>query len=346
MSAIDTPLRFGIIGLGLQGASHLANIGHEARATVTAICDRDESLLASWGESLSVSHRFTDYRELVRCEAVDAVVVALPDHLHAEAAVAALEAGRHLLLEKPMATAVDQAEAVAAAARAGGGRFMLNLSNRWMPAFAAGKHRLDSGELGAPRYIFSRMANRLVLPTEQLPWLQHSHLAHWTGVHRLDIARWYLGDEPVRVRALERRGVLEARGFDTADLYQATIEFAGGAVMTLEGSWILPDTWPNAVDSRFYTLCERGVIDVDRLRSELMVVGDEAVDMNTPLAGERLGRRAGFTCEALRHFVDCCLEGRDPMIGADDGLALTRALCAIVSSCANDGEIVEIERVK
>jgi predicted dehydrogenase len=135
--------------------------------------------------------------------------------------------------------------------------------------------------------------------------------------------------------------VLRERGFATIDFYQATVEFDGGAVMTLEGSWILPPSYPSMVDSRFYCLCDKGVIEVDRFRSELSIAG-ETFDLATPLAGTFLGQPAGFTVEALRHFVDCCLEDRTPMVTAADGVALTKALCAIVESAQQDGRVIEI----
>ncbi len=271
MSTTDTPLRFGVIGVGWQGGSHLQNLAAEPRARLTALCDINTQLLAERATTFGVEHRFTDYRDLVACNEVDAVIVALPDYLHRDPAVAALEAGKHLLLEKPMALSVADAEAIATAAERSSGRFMLNLSNRWMPAFAAGKTAPDGGKFGQPRYFFARMANRIDVPTQRLPWLQRSHLAHWIGIHRLDIARWYAGREIVRVRALHRRGMLAGKGFNAGDLFQATLEFDGGAVMSLEGNWILPPSYPSLVDSRFYCLCDNGVIDVDRSRSELAV---------------------------------------------------------------------------
>ncbi|MBI3945893.1 MAG: Gfo/Idh/MocA family oxidoreductase [Armatimonadetes bacterium] len=346
MSKQDGILRVGVVGLGWQGGSHLQNAAAEPRVRLTAICDINEKLLAERGEAFGVSRRFTDFRELAACDEVDAVSVVLPDFLHHDAALAVLEAGKHLLLEKPMAITVPDAEAIAAAAARAPGVCMVNLSNRWMPVFSSGKGLLDSGKLGPIRYIFSRMTNRIEVPTERLKWLQQSHPAHWIGVHRLDIARWFVGRDVVRVRAVHRDGLLKERGFNTVDFYQATLEFDGGAVMSLEGSWILPPGYPGVVDSRFYCLCNSGVIDIDRMRSEMSVAGPERFDMSTPTTGAFLGRPAGFTMEALRHFVDCCLEGKTPLVTANDGLALTRALCAVVESCEKDGAVIELGPAK
>lgn len=340
--ADERRLRIGVIGLGWQGGSHLANLAANPEVELVAGCDLDPDRLKAAVEKYRLRHTFTDYLELLGCDEVEAVVIVLPDFLHREAATAALEAGKHVLLEKPMALTVADAEAMAKVADAAPGCFMLNLSNRFMYPFSKGKETIDSGAVGQVRYVFSRMSNRIEVPTEKLPWLQQSHLAHWIGVHRLDLARWWIGKDVVRVRAVERSGVLKSRGFDAPDFYQATLEFDGGAVMSLEGSWILPPSWPSLVDSRFYALCDNGVIDVDRTRSELMVSG-EGFELSTPTAGATLGVQSGFTYAATQHFVSCCLSGQAPIVGAADGVALTKALCALVESARSDGQVVEIE---
>ena len=337
------PLKIGVVGLGLQGQKHLRNFSANHKADIRAVCDLDQQRLSESAEAFNVPNSFLDYRDLIKCDEVEAVAVVLPDHMHRDAAVAALTSGKHLLLEKPMAIAVEDAEAMAEAARRSSSCFMLNHSNRWMYPFARGKQLLDSGEVGALRYIFARMANRIVVPTELLPWLKKSHPAHWIGVHRLDIARWWAGSEVARVRGVQRYGVLRERGYEAPDFFQATIEFRNDVVMSLEVNWILPPDYPITVDSKFFALCSNGVIDVDRARSELMIGKSDSFDLSTPADGASLDQTSGFTFAASRHFVDCALNDTNPLIGAEDGLALTKALCAIVESCENDGKVIELE---
>jgi predicted dehydrogenase len=335
-------LRVGLLGVGWHGGSHIANFRADRRVRITAICDLNEELLAERARSLEGVGTHTDYREMMARDDVDAVVIALPDHLHAAPALAACEANKHVLLEKPMALTVEDAERIAEAARASRGAFMLNMSNRWLYPFAKGRELIDSGAVGDVRYVFTRLANRIDVPTERLPWLQKSHLAFWIGIHRLDIARWWIAREAVRVRAVQRAGVLSARGFDAADFYQATIEFDGGAVVSLEGNWILPRSFPNMVDSKFFALCTDGMIDVDRMRSELAVSHSAGFELATPTAGPALDQPSGYTLAATRHFVDCALSGAAPLVGPEDGLALTRILCAVVRSAEADGDVVTL----
>ena len=342
MTEANRRLRVGLIGLGMQGATHLQDFLANGQARIVALCDLKQDLLAQRSEESGVKSTFTDYREMLARDDVEAVVIAIPDPDHRGPAVDSIRAGKHVLLEKPMALTVEDARAIAAAAQESEKCFMVNLSNRWMPVFSRAHALVSSGELGAIRYVFSRMSNRIDVPTRLLPWLEDSHLAHWIGVHRLDIARWLIGREVVRVRALQRGGVLRSMGFDAPDFYQATLEFDGGAVMSLEGSWFMPATYPSMVDSKFFALCEKGVIDIDRLRNEFTVTGPERFDLGAPGSGPLATGRGGFTLDASRHFVDCCLSGAQPLVTAADGVALTRTLCALVQSAENDGEVVEL----
>ena len=335
-------LRVGVIGVGIQGTGHLNDLRANPRAEIAALCDLKEDLLAQQAADFDVPRTFTDYREMLACDEVEAVCVVTPDGTHRAPAVDALAAGKHVLLEKPMALNVPDAQAIVDAADASDKCFMMNMSNRWMPAFAKAHALVSTGALGDVRYIFSRMSNRIDVPTKMLPWLKDSHLAQWVGVHRFDIARWLIGREVVRVRAVHRKGILAAMGIDVADFYQATLEFDGGAVMSLEGNWVMPEAHHGLVDSKLFVLCEKGVIDVDRFRSELAVTGPERFDLSTPGTGPTPTGWAGFTTEASRHFVDCCLTGGAPIVTAADGLAVTRTICALVESADNDGKVIDL----
>ena len=338
----NTQLSVGVIGAGMQGTAHLQDLSANPRVRLAAVCDQNRDCLKAQIERFRAPTGYESYEEMLDDETIAAVVIVLPDHLHRDVTIAALDKGKHVLLEKPMALNNEDAEAIAAAAGASDKCFMLNLSNRWMYPFAKGKELVDSAHCGRVRYVFARMSNRIEIPTKILPWLKTSHPAFWIGIHRLDIARWWIGAEAVRVRAVHRFGVLRERGIDVPDLYQATIEFDGGAVLNLEGSWILPNAFPNVVDSKFYAICDHHVIDIDRLRSELMIAGSEKVDLATPTTGPLLEQQGGFTYAASRHFVDCALSGRQPLVTAADGVALTRILSAVIKSCENDGEIVTL----
>ncbi|MGD9519609.1 MAG: Gfo/Idh/MocA family protein, partial [Armatimonadota bacterium] len=125
---------FGVIGLGVWGESHLMTYNSTPGAWLVGVCDVKEDLARQRAEEFGAEFWTTDYRELIAREDIAAVSVVTPDFMHREIAVAACEAGKHVLLEKPMATTVEDAEAIADAAAAAGVRVMVDFHNRWNPA--------------------------------------------------------------------------------------------------------------------------------------------------------------------------------------------------------------------
>jgi predicted dehydrogenase len=338
----NSRLRVGVIGVGVQGEQHLKCFRADGRVELAAACDRNADLLAQRQAQYEIAETFADYQEMYERADLDAVSIVLPDFLHREPTAAAFAAGLHVLLEKPMATSVEDAEAMLAAQRAAGKRFMINLSNRWMAPYPHAKASIERGELGEVRYVYARLSNTLHVPTSMLSWAGGSKLPHWLMVHRLDLARWLLGQEPVRVRALQQEGVLKGMGIDTPDLYQATVEFEGGAIGTFEHCWILPESLPYVVDSKFQLIGTKGCLNVDPLQTSYHHATTERYTTPGILFNDCLGIPSGHVRCALEHFATCCMEGREPLVTGEDGLALTRALCAVVDSAERGGEIIEI----
>ncbi|MGD9496765.1 MAG: Gfo/Idh/MocA family protein [Armatimonadota bacterium] len=334
-------LRYGVIGCGIQGEKHVQVIDLIPNATLVAVADVNEDRARVVGLRHGAKHALTDWRELLAIDEIEAVSIALPDHLHREVTVAALEAGKHVLLEKPMATTVEDAEAMLAAQQASGRKLMINWSNRWMFAFARTKEQLDAGVLGDPLYVYARLNNTLYVPTQMLSWSANTQLPYWLICHRYDIARWYFGCEAKRVFAVARSVVLRERGIDTPDFYAAIVEFEGGQVGNFESCWILPESMPYLVDSKFQLICSKGYVNVDPTPPVHQVATEESYAHEGFLFGNVMGQPVGFVRSAIEHFVNCCLTDTEPLITGEDGLHITRALAAMVES-AQSGMPVEL----
>jgi len=195
-------VKYGCIGAGLQGEGHVKIIAALPNAELVTVCDIDEKRARAAALRYGARNAVTDYADLFADDSIEAVSIALPDHLHRDAAVAALSAGKHVLLEKPMATSVADAQAIADAQRQSGKRLMILWSNRWMPMFWSTKEMLERGELGDPMYCYARLNNTLYVPTKMLSWSANTKLPFWLICHRYDIARWYFGAEAKRVNAV------------------------------------------------------------------------------------------------------------------------------------------------
>ncbi|MBN1676083.1 MAG: Gfo/Idh/MocA family oxidoreductase [Kiritimatiellae bacterium] len=337
----DGMLRYGVIGVGTHGESHLQCVAAAANARLAAVADLSAERAAVMSEKYGPCQVFVDYRELLAQDDVDAVSIVLPDHLHRQVCEDAFAAGKHVLVEKPLATTVADAEAIVAAQRAAGKTLMVNWSNRWMHSFAQTKAALDAGELGNPLYCYARLNNTLFVPTKMLAWAANTRLPFWLICHRYDIARWYFRSEAKRVNAVCRSVKLKSMGIDTPDFYQATVEFANGCVGNFESCWIMPESMPALVDSKFELVCSDGYVNIDAALPDF-VIATHAKQLNRgTLQGDVMGEPVGFVNQAIKHFINCVLLGQEPLITGHDGLMITRALAAMVES-AEKGEPVNL----
>ncbi len=334
-------LRYGVIGCGIQGESHIKIVAALPNAELISVCDVDEQRARTAALKHGARHALTDYNDLLADDAVEAVSIALPDHLHREVTVKAFEAGKHVLLEKPMATTVDDAQAIVDAQEKSGKKLMINWSNRWMPMFWSTKEMLDQGEFGDPMYVYARLNNTLYVPTQMLSWSANTRLPFWLICHRYDIARWYFKSEAKRVTAVCRSQVLKGMGIDTPDFYQTTVEFENGCVGNFESCWILPETLPYLVDSKFQLICSKGYVNVDPTPPVYQVATSDSYDHKGFITGEVAGEPRGFVFEAGSHFVNAVLRDETPLITGHDGLMITKALAAMVEA-AETGQAVEL----
>ena len=334
-------VNYGGIGAGLQGEKHGEVSSLAPNATLIGICDANEERARVLALKHGAKHICADYQELLALDEVEAVSIALPDHLHRDVTVAALEAGKHVLLEKPMATSVDDAEAIVAAQKASGKKLMINWSNRWMIPFAQTKQKLDAGALGDPLYCYARLNNTTYVPTQMLSWAANTRLPYWLICHRYDIARWYFGCEAKKITAVSRSVVLKEMGIDTPDFYQVTVEFEGGQVGNFESCWILPESLPYMVDSKFQLVCTKGYVNVDPNPAVHQLATDEKYSLEGFLSANVMGQPVGFVRQAIEHFINCCVTGSEPLITGEDGLQITRALVAMVEA-AETGEAVRL----
>jgi predicted dehydrogenase len=326
------PMKVGVIGVGLHGMHHVRAYAALPSVKLTAVADVKAERAGEVAQEFNIPHWYAGYQEMLAGVDLDIVSIATPDHLHLEPTLAALNAGVNVLLEKPMALTVADAERMVRAAESSHVKLMVNFAPRWQLPNAQAKDALDRGELGYPIYAYVRMVNTLYVPTKMLAWTSQTALPHWLLTHASDRVRWFFGSEPKRVYAVSTSGVLKEMGLDVDDLYHATVEFENGAIATLETFWILPESVPLIGSSVFELICSKGYVVVDAT-APLTTIATPGKYMHPgPFAGVLHGEPVGMVNEAVKHFVKCVIDGREPLITARDGLAVTRLVCAIVES--------------
>jgi predicted dehydrogenase len=249
-----------------------------------------------------------------------------------------IDAGKHVLVEKPLATTVEDAEAITRAAQKKGVRFMTDFQNRWNPPFAHAKQLLDSGELGSPVSAYIRLSGGIGV-VDRIPWSAQSGPQWFLGPHIVDLVRWLFGQEPKRVFATGRRGILSKKGFDIYDALQAQIVFPD-AFATVETAWILPPTWPS-LDFRMDILTTSGKLEINPIGDTISVAGERFRRPFITGQGNAFGKMLGFFREPILHFIDCVRDDSICVVDPEDGLAVTRTLVAIEESIES-GKIVEL----
>lgn len=338
---------FGLIGTGIVGGAWHAHVYHNMpQADLVAVCDLDEARAREIAARYGVPHVYTDYRDLLARDDIAAVSIATPDFAHRDLAVAAARAGKHILVEKPLATTVEDANAILEAVEAAGVKLMVDFHNRVNPPFVLARQSVMDGELGELKYIYARLSNTTFVPTQMLPWAGKSSALWFLASHTLDMCQWLLNDKPVRVYALSRSGLLREMGVDTQDFHVALVEFAKGAVVTLENSWILPETEPNVFNFKMEVLGSQGALyintsdhrAVEKYTRDSISLPDVlgfALDANS-------ARMSGFVLEAIARFVDAVVDDKPVLATGAEAALVTTVLCAVEES-SRTGQPVNLD---
>jgi predicted dehydrogenase len=329
---MGTVPKVAVVGLGIWGTNHALAYADYDRCELALVCDADRERARATGENLGVA--WTDDVAEVAASDVDGVSIATPDHLHAAVTMQMLDAGHNVFLEKPLATSLEEARRLAAAAAASGRIAIVDFQNRWNPAFMGIKESVAKGEIGAPVMGYVRLSDSITVAESWLTWAGKSGPEWFLFPHTIDIVRWIIEQEPVSVYALGKRGILSGRGIDCWDAIQALVQFES-CFVTFETSWVVPAGSPSVVDSRFVLYGESGKVDYDWAYNGLTFVRDRVEYPWIPIGTrDRYGHLTHFVYEPMRHFVDCLAGTAVPEASFDDGLRNVVVIDAIRRSLA------------
>jgi predicted dehydrogenase len=340
MTGEQRRITVGVIGAGaIAEHCHLAGYAREKEVEIAALADIDPQRGAALAEKFAVPATYTDWRELVARPDLDAVSICTPNYLHAEMAIAAAEAGKHILCEKPMALTLAEAVSMKEAADRAGVKLMVGLTHRFLTFNQKGKELIEGGAIGRPLIIRSRFAHDGPYSSKyaRTDWFFHQEQAGGgalldMGVHAIDLMRWFLGDITSvtgTIGNVKKQIPLE----DTA---LATFTFQSGALGYMEVGWS----------------SLTGVLGVEVYGTE----GTLVIDYTTPLKlytekGERLTGSKGWIYPVgiggggweaeMAHFVECLRKDQPPRTGAAEGIEGLRVALAIYESAAT-GRRVEL----
>lgn len=334
---MQTPLRVIHVGLGGWGRSWAAALSeHPDLLTTIAWVDVSPEMLDLLTAELDVDPAlcFPSLQEAIAATTAEAVLVttALPDHT--AVALEALAAGKHVLVEKPMAATLADAQAMVDAAEAAGRILMVSQNYRFYPAAAAVAALVAEkalGPVGAVRVNFRKLANSTSAGASRHHAATDPLLLDMS-IHHFDLMRFILGHEPISVTCHAWNPVWSNFTYPAAAV--ATVQFDGGAVVNYQASWVSTDQ-PTLWAGQWVIECADGSIEWTG-RNDQTTGGDSvtvhplsSASYPLPLAPYEVFDRIGSMAE----FVDAIRQGRPPMTSGSDNLStLALALAAIASA--------------
>ena len=217
-------LNVGVISCSGMAEGHMKGVIAHPQAKLVAVCDIDLEKAKTVAARRGVNRIYQDYKELLAQPDIDAVIIVTPDHLHREMAVAALEAGKHVLCEKPLALNRDDIQAIADAVKKSDKKFMVGQIARYTPAYKMVKDILARGEIGDLVFVETEYAHdyaKILKACED--W--KADPARWRsnperngvvggGCHAVDLLRWVIGGDPEEVRAYSTKKIFTDLPYD------------------------------------------------------------------------------------------------------------------------------------
>lgn len=333
------PIRVGVIGVGRFGENHVRAYAESPLSELLAVADLDGARARAIAQRYEVRHNYTSHEELLANPAIEAVSIASPAHLHAGPAIAAAQAGKHILLEKPLATSMADAEAIYEAACQNQVKVLIGHMLRFEAHYASIQSTIQQGSMGRPIAVVSRWNNPI---TEARRSGEGISLILHLMIHNIDLSLWYMDQLPRRVFCTAARGkAYQEMGIPDGCIL--TIDFDQGGIASTESFWCLPEEYANwstprdwsplVSDSQVEVICTDGVIYLGAPISSLRACGPDG--WRFPQATFRPvvhGELSGALREEIRHFLKCCRGIQQPLVGIHDGLSSLRVALAAEES--------------
>lgn len=326
-------VKFGVIGLGWFGEYHADVIAGLPHAELAALCTRTPSRLKELGSKYQVEHCYTDYQDLLDNPQIDAVSIATMWDQHTDPTLASLRSGKHVFLEKPMASTIADCERICAAADSSDQKLMVGHICRFNPRYAAAKREVESGRIGK----IVAMAARRNIPAQWTPEILNK-IGPIVGdsVHCTDIMLWLTGARIVSAYAQ----TVDVRGLKYPDIGQIMYRFDSGATATSEAVWCMPEGVPFDIDERLEVIGTEGVIHIQDTFPNFSYSNSSWQSPDTTYWPVLHGARRGALRDEFSYFATCIQEDRSvDVITPRESMAAVEATLAAEQS-ALSGEVV------
>jgi predicted dehydrogenase len=336
----DNPVRIAVVGLGYWGPNLVRNISEHPGAEALWVCDLREQPLEAIARRFPAVGTTTSFDAVLADDRVDAVVIATPVSTHYPLATRALDAGKHVFVEKPLAASSEEGAALVAQAEAAGLVLMPGHTFLYSPPVMMIRELIEAGELGEIYFISTSRVN--------LGLHQSDVSVAWDlGPHDFSILRYWLGESPSHASAISRGCVIPG----TPDVAFINLEFPGGTIAHVELSWLAPSKL-----RRTTIVGSRKMIVYDDTSPEPVRIFDSGAVLPNPetfgeykltyRTGDIVSPRVEVAEPLLREIEDFCdaiASGGTPRSSAQLGLEVVQTIEAVDASLERDGARVELQ---
>ncbi len=338
-------LKMGLIGCGAFGNQHLLGMADIPDIEITALCDVDEENLKDKAEKFRIDAKdcYTDYKELLAREDIEAVSLALPDQIHRQIAVDAMRAGKHVFCEKPMALNNDDCKAMMEVEKETGAKFMIGQICRYTPSFKKAKMLYEQGVIGDLVMIESEYAHDYGTNASK-GWrmTEERHIVIGGGCHAIDLIRWMAGN-PDEVFAYANH-VFQPT-WATDDTVMAVMKMPNGVI----GKVMVSSGVRRSYSMRTVLYGTKGTLVLDNTSNTISLYEREVYGETVRCEGnawENVEQKISVAVNnhnvkaELEEFCDCLLNDKPIATNSVEG-ANTVALCTAIVESSKTGKPVK-----
>ncbi|MEM2917124.1 MAG: Gfo/Idh/MocA family oxidoreductase [Candidatus Bathyarchaeia archaeon] len=312
-------LRVAVVGIGFWGRNHVRVFRELPQTELVGICDINAERVSALAKELEIEG-YTDSNQLLKRNDLDAVTICTWTTTHAEEATKALNAGKHVLIEKPIASTVPEAKKIVELAKRKQLHLMVGFIERFNPGVQRVKEAINEGKIGT---LVSATARRVSQWPERIGDIG---VVKDTAIHDIDVMRYLFGEDPVAVYA--KVGNLRHKRFE--DYAQIMLSFKQNRTAFIETNWLTPYKTRNLIVTG-----SEAIISLDYLTQKVTI--ETAGQTLTP----RYEWQEPLKLE-LQHFADSILNNKEPQVTGEDGLkALIIAEAALKSTQNNKAVLLE-----
>lgn len=308
-----------IVGAGRAGMIHARNFQNIiTNSNVIAVADSFEKACIEACDELGINRYYTDYREVLKQDDIDAIIVASPTKYHREIVVEAAKAKKHVLCEKPMAMNINECKEMIKASQENKIKLMIGFMRRFDKSFIAAKEAIDSGEIGEIVHVRSLTRG----PSKPQKWMydieKSSGPLAEVNSHDIDCVRWLVGSEIDHVYALAGNYRNKEVGEKWPTFYDNVVmsgQFTNGVALTIEGAQYVKYGY----DARVEVLGTNGVLHIGKQNEHSFVTVNEEKGIHAQFVSSWTELFTQAYLSEDEHFVDCVLNDKIPRVTGFDG---------------------------